>query len=326
MKNISTFLNTFGERFSIKRIVKALIPLEGVEVINKLLNKNSKIRIYSENNLLVVDRKNNRVQGLSPVFYWDDAPNFGDVIGPFLISKITGKPVLNIYRNDFTGLMTVGSILQEVDRSGMAVWGSGLIERPSEALISRIKYHNPEILSVRGKETEKILSEAGIAISDGNAFGDPALLLPLFYNAEKSRPEGIGFCPHYIHKSLFPASLDEKEGFKIIDVQKDMKSVVDEIASAGVCVSTSLHGLIIAQAYGVPWVWLEIIDNNLVGDDFKFKDFFSTINDDQVAHVKVQVSEVGHLDYVKIAENATLPDKLYDEKLILGVLNKYLDE
>ena len=105
-----------------------------------------------------------------------------------------------------------------------------------------------------------------------------------------------------------------------------MKTVINEINSSTVCISTSLHGLIIAQAYNIPWVWLEIFDKNLTGDDFKFKDFFSTINKDQVSHIQVSSNEVEKIDYEIIAKQATLPDKLYNEDLILEALNKHLEK
>nr|WP_181718245.1 polysaccharide pyruvyl transferase family protein [Psychrobacter sp.] len=186
------------------------------------------------------------------------------------------------------------------------------------------KQYNPEILSIRGMETAKCLLEAGIDVPDNSVYGDPALILPLFYKPSISGPKKIGICPHYIHKPYFLKNIFIKNSLKIIDVQKDVETVVDSISSSSVCISTSLHGLIVAQAYNIPWVWLEISDNPPFGKDFKFKDFFSTLNESQVSHVKVSLEEVNNLDYDKIAEKATLPDKLYNEDLILESLKKYL--
>lgn len=62
------------------------------------------------------------------------------------------------------------------------------------------------------------------------------------------------------------------------------------------------------------------------GDDFKFKDFFSTIDETQVSHIKITMSEVESLNYESIAEKAMLPNKLYNEELILNSLKLYLNK
>ena len=116
----------------------------------------------------------------------------------------------------------------------------------------------------------------------------------------------------------------EEKGLEIVDVQRDLEYVVDNISSSKACISTSLHGLIISQAYGVPWVWLEIVDDNLRGDDFKFKDFFSTLNESQVVRVRVTLQELAGLDLKVIASKASLPDKQYKEELILGAIEARL--
>lgn len=306
-------------------IIKNLIPKEARIKVHNFLNEDKSIRLYIGNNTALIDPKNKIIQGLVPVFYCDGKPNFGDFVGPYLISKITGKPVLNISNSQYPGIMSVGSIIQMLDRKDIVIWGSGLMYKLTDEYIKVFKKYNPEILSVRGRETAKFLSEAGINVPDQSFYGDPALILPLFYKPSINGPKKIGICPHYIHKAYFLENIADKDYLKIIDVQQDVEFVVDAINSSTVCISTSLHGLIIAQAYGIPWVWLEIYDNNLAGDDFKFKDFFSTLNETQVAHVRAKLEDVKSLDYEVIAKKATLPDKLYNEELILESLKKYLN-
>jgi len=289
------------------------------------LKKDSDIKITYKNDKFLVEYKNNVIHDLIPIFYWDSLLNFGDLIGPYLISRITGKQVLNIHIMKYPGIMAVGSIIQLINREGMVVWGSGLISKPSSEQSIKLKNYNPKILSVRGRETAKYLLKAGIDVPDNSVYGDPALILPLFYKPLIKHSKKIGICPHYIHKPYFIKNIKQQESFDIIDVQNSMESVVDSIVSSTVCISTSLHGLIVAQAYNIPWVWLEIIDNNLTGDDFKFKDFFSTINESQVVHLRVNINEVVDIDFEALAETAILPDRLYSEELILKSFQDYLD-
>jgi len=307
-----------------KSIIKKVIPKQTYSSVVDYLNKGPELKLYYKNDIVSIDNYNKEIHGLMPVYYCDDTPNFGDFIGPYLISKITNKPVLNVRLFQHSGIMAVGSIAHMVDRKNMVMWGSGLMYPLTDEKIRDFKRYNPEILSVRGMETAKLLLEAGIDVPNHSFYGDPALIMPLFYKPSVSSPKKIGICPHYVHKPYFLKNIFIKNSLKIIDVQQDVETVVDSISSSSVCISTSLHGLIIAQAYGIPWVWLEISDNPLFGKDFKFKDFFSTLNKSQVSHVRVSLEEVKSLDYDMIAEKATLPDKLYNEDLILESLKIYL--
>lgn len=310
---------------NMKNLIRPLLPISVIKFFRNKKKQKKNIRILFQKDQIRFSCQGENLDGILPVLYWDKTPNFGDMIGPYLISKITGKPVLNILDLSVSGYMTVGSILQVVDRKGLVVWGSGLIEVPTEEVVRSIKKYEPKVLSVRGKETARHLENIGIKVENAGAFGDPALIMPLFYTPKSQRNiNDIAVCPHYIHKPKFCKYFDNDESIKLIDVQMDLESVIDDITSTGVCISTSLHGLIMSQAYGIPWVWLEVVDANLKGDDFKFNDFFSTLNQSQVAHVRVSLEELAALDLKKVAAKASLPDKYYKEELIFAALKKQL--
>ena len=321
---MKSLLQLSNKSSSIKSLLKVVVPKKVYTGIVNYINKDNTIRIYTNNRTVTIDSKVKNPNGFALVAYWDGKPNFGDLIGPYLISKITNRPVLNIINESYSGFITVGSILQSVDRKDMVVWGSGFIEEPSDKTLNNIKKYNPLILSLRGKKTAECLVNANVKLPDNVVYGDPALILPLFYQPLINNHKRVGVCPHFIHKPHFLEIINKDDGLIIIDVQKDMESVVSEIASSSVCISTSLHGLIIAQAYNIPWVWLEIEDQNLFGNDFKFKDFFSTLREEQVTHIKVKIEDVKDLDYVALATQASLPEKLYNEELILRSLKEYL--
>lgn len=324
MNYMKSLLQLPNKSSSIKSLLKVVVPKKVYIGIVNYINKDNTIKIYTNNRTVTIDSKVKNPNGFALVAYWDGKPNFGDLIGPYLISKITNRPVLNIINESYSGFITVGSILQSVDRKDMVVWGSGFIEEPSDKTLNNIKKYNPLILSLRGKKTAECLVNANVKLPDSVVYGDPALILPLFYQPLINNHKRVGVCPHFIHKPHFLEIINKDDGLIIIDVQKDMESVVSEIASSSVCISTSLHGLIIAQAYNIPWVWLEIDDQNLFGNDFKFKDFFSTLREEQVTHIKVKIEDVKDLDYVALAKQASLPEKLYNEELILRSLKEYL--
>ena len=62
------------------------------------------------------------------MYWWDQKVNFGDLIGPWLVREITGRDVVNTMWEEVgeaPGLLTVGSLLHSLRRSGLDVWGAG---------------------------------------------------------------------------------------------------------------------------------------------------------------------------------------------------------
>lgn len=101
-------------------------------------------------------------------------------------------------------------------------------------------------------------------------YGDPALLLPLVYNPEVEQESIVGYIPHYVDKKLLPP-LQEDE--ILIDVQQDWKKTVRDIKRCSMIISSSLHGIVAAEAYGIPAVWVSYSDK-IIGGDLKFQDYF----------------------------------------------------
>src|SRR5690606_5814540 len=60
-----------------------------------------------------------------------------------------------------------------------------------------------------------------------------------------------------------------------LDIESPIEELVDRVCECEVIASSSLHGLIVADAYEIPRVWLKLSDN-ILGGEFKFLDYFST--------------------------------------------------
>ncbi|NKX49342.1 polysaccharide pyruvyl transferase family protein, partial [Arthrobacter deserti] len=86
---------------------------------------------------------------------------------------------------------------------------------------------------------------------------------------------------HYSHKPYFAGVKGAR--LNVVNVANGLERVVAQIANASHCIATSLHGIIIAHAYGVPWTWLRIGDHELHGDSFKFEDFFTVLERGEVS-------------------------------------------
>ena len=74
--------------------------------------------------------------------------------------------------------------------------------------------------------------------------------------------------------------LEHYPNSKFIDVQNEPETVLKEISECENIISTGLHGLIIADSYGIPNCWCEISDK-ILGNRFKFHDYFSSFGTDR---------------------------------------------
>lgn len=247
--------------------------------------------------------------------YWSDQrTSSSDQLGPWLLEVITGRQVYNTIGQPNAGnaLMTVGS-LTEIQRPNLTIWGSGLSARLSDAAIKRLRDRRPrEILAVRGVRTRnQLVKHLGWDVPE--VYGDPALLMPYVLQPGErpvDRP-GLSVVPHHTHGNIITEPLVTRFGGHRVDVQRPAEVLTEEIAQSDVVVSTSLHGIVLAQAYGIPWVWLHIADSGQ-GDRFRFSDFFTTLEKSEVASLSVTAGAAAELDLAQVASMATLPGSKFD--------------
>ena len=133
-------------------------------------------------------------------------------------------------------------------------------------------------------------------------YADPALLLPKFCPSVEKKHK-VGFVPHYHHQSLANQILASNLDWRWIDVvNTDPLVVAREISSCEKIVSTSLHGLIAAHAYGIPSCHLSL-GGKLFGDGSKFKDFYASVelehNTYSQDNLKFTLGKVPDLDPVE---------------------------
>lgn len=204
--------------------------------------------------------------------------NFGDDINFYLIKALTGKRIFN-YRNVYfqgkdENFLCIGSIINACSNSNAVIWGSGLMygDRILEQIPKRVT-------AVRGEKTRQILIEQGIDCPE--VYGDPALLLPIIYTPQCKKKYKFGLIPHYIDESSEGVAnvTQALADCKVISMANytDWHSVIDSICECECIVSSSLHGMIISDAYGIPNVWIEF-SKNIEGDRFKYYDYFSSVD------------------------------------------------
>lgn len=199
------------------------------------------------------------------VFWLDDQKNnLGDNLNKPILEWLGYKVEYTTKRNHQGKFVGIGSIMSSV-RPNDIVWGTGII-RENQNLSPA---HGAKFLAVRGKKTHRQLRRAGIKCPE--VYGDPALLLPLIYNPEIEPIYEVGYIPHYIDKPLVKAP----QGSLFIDIQTlDYKHVIDQILQCRKIITSSLHGIILAEAYDRKVEWVQYSDN-VIGGEFKFRDYLT---------------------------------------------------
>lgn len=240
------------------------------------------------------------------ILYWykhsEGYGNFGDELSPYIIKHLTGKKINHLpivgtrfnrafklikrtllnqisYKNFISVIQSmkfkeyhiaIGSIIGGPKGKYCNVWGSGLMEKDEK--IDKCKFY-----AVRGEVTRNRIKELGY--NAPLAIGDPALLMPIIYHPNSKKKYDLGIIPHFIQKDeLSKKLIENKENILIIDLLKNVESVIEQINSCKKTISSSLHGIIVSHAYGIPSLWCKLGENPLAGDNIKFDDYFSSVD------------------------------------------------
>ena len=216
--------------------------------------------------------------------------NWGDAVSPTIYRMVTGEEPELIDFLDYPNqphLIICGSTLRWISKTSV-IWGAGAISRAGRFME---KGEPPlKIAAVRGPLTRKRFLDLGIPCPE--IYGDPALLFPKYYQPSVKPEFELGIIPHYIDQGS-PALelLSGDPRVRILDItQKGVKdnvySFIDDVARCRRIASSSLHGLILADAYSVPSLWLEF-SNNVVGGGFKFHDYFHSVGREVAAPLQM---------------------------------------
>ena len=216
--------------------------------------------------------------------------NWGDDLNYYFIRQLTGRPVV-MYHNfklakwlHLKNYLCIGTLLDAVEYANAQtiVWGSGVSGQ------ERTFVPPNNILAVRGPKTKEFCDRYGIDCPE--VYGDPALLLPLVYKASPpalpnregaSKKYRLGIIPHVVDQQ-HPVIKEIKEKYAdeilVIDLARYDKwtDVIDQICSCERILSSSLHGLIVSDAYRIPNCWVELT-GRISGGYFKYYDYASSV-------------------------------------------------
>lgn len=195
--------------------------------------------------------------------------NFGDCLSPDIMRHYGLTPVYASQKK--SDIILAGSILQWVpkDYSGYIIGTGG----------DDFKYDfpNAKILAVRGYKTL-----SNLKIKEGVLLGDPGLLMPYIFNIKKKRIYKLGIIPHFVDYNTDVINRwkykFKQENVLFINVLRTPKEVISDILECENIISSSLHGLIIADAYHIPNVrFINRVTMPTYFYDYKFDDYYSSL-------------------------------------------------
>ena len=239
-----------------------------------------------------------------PSLYWyRTETNFGDAFSPMAVRYCFGTTVcpagkwsadlvaegsvlgFTLFRdmldlNPFQkGILATRAFANRILRRPLTVWGSGLMF-PINAPRSKVMIRRPQFFALRGERTRQELIAAGMLDRGCEvALGDPGIFMPEVLGLCSRQQGPLGFVVHAFHwqSGFVEAYHREHPEIRLIDPRQSPKVVASEIAGCSAIYSSSLHGLVVADALGIPnrWVALETPYATRLLNRFKFDDYYS---------------------------------------------------
>ena len=234
--------------------------------------------------------------------------NLGDELAPYILKKLLKYNLIKVNPSlNKNAFFSVGSIIHDARYKTQVIWGSGLI-----SLLAKPKVL-PKILAIRGPLSLQVLN-----LDTNVALGDPALLVPdLFTPKIETKKYKLGIIPHYVDYENFLQRFDNQneKSFLIMDIKsREVEKFISLLCQCEFVISSSLHGLILAHAYGIPAVWVEF-SKRVIGSGFKFVDYLLSVSIETYAPKKFPEAKIYFEELIKLK-------KTYEGKLYIKNFNK----
>lgn len=211
----------------------------------------------------------------------------------------------------------IGSIMHHLP-DGVDVIGTGV----NPLLSSNVNHDNIKftILGLRGELSKNFMKERGFDVSNV-VLGDPALLIPRLFPEWSTAPPGtgVGFIPHFN---------DIKECNKKMKTYRDLdievcypnqraSDVIEFILSKKVIISSSLHGIIVAEMLNRDTRWVIMDGSSQSEGEFKYHDYFSATGRANVPIAR-NVPEA-------LSGSYSLQKYIYDDAPLFKLLSRYFN-
>lgn len=273
-------------------------------IFDQIKYKIDKYRYRDANNVLFFWKKNNVVV--------KQYHNFGDYLSLVIVGEIlrTYSLITPVeYNSSNKKLFAIGSILHFA-KDGDVIWGSGVNGKIANEEHS---FSSLDVRMVRGPLTKKFLNDKGIEVN--SVYGDPALLLPYLFPKIKRRPIKNKFIVIPNLNELDVCSRFAPKHISVVSPLNYWRNVVEEIVTSEIVLASSLHGLILAEVFGVP---VRFYKPSISETLFKYQDYLLGTGRD--------LKEVPPTFQEKFSENSgiTFESPKFDVQKMLGAFPRDL--
>ena len=222
---------------------------------------------------------------VSTCYRWGGTPNFGDVLTrPLVVRYFPGMDFTE--DADCATFFATGSVLQELfpakrraldarfrawrtrtRRPRACVWGSGFLcsqldyARETGRRVMR-NVQDLDLFALRGPLSATLLRGLGVSVPNNLPFGDPGLLYPELLESERQEPShDLALMPHVSEsREPYHAVIERLRGVGVnailLDPCAEPMGTLRELARCETLIASALHGLIVADALGIPNAWL----------------------------------------------------------------------
>jgi pyruvyltransferase len=214
-----------------------------------------------------------RVIQATKAYWWKEVPNFGDGLAPLLLEHFTDMKV-EWGTISHAQIASVGSILEHVPPlwDGVILGSGRLLENSRLHLQQMRSGITAKIVALRGPLTAR-------GIPGSYTLGDPGILADELVGPQKKQWD-LGIIPHFSDTELaarFTAMIQPPHTTRVIHPGGDPLTVLREIGACHRIVTSSLHGMIVADAFGIPRRVEYTPKMDKDGGDFKFRDYSASI-------------------------------------------------
>lgn len=219
------------------------------------------------------------------LYYYASGSNFGDAVNPFILDKIFSLKCDAVSHSE-AQLFMIGSILGKAMlpekriskriryalKSPLTVWSSGFIRDDLSGMCAPRKLN---VCALRG-ELSRALLEKILKRTLKVPLGDGGVLISRLLDKLPDKKYAVGIVPHFVDSNLPEIELIRKKipGTTVISPLGNPLECARKIAECETILSSSLHGLIAADSFGIPNRQI-ILSNKIVGGLFKYNDYYS---------------------------------------------------
>jgi pyruvyltransferase len=206
-------------------------------------------------------------------YWWKEISNFGDALAPFLLARFSGLTRVEWNTISRASVASIGSILEHIP----PMWDGYVLGSGKLFEDSRLHLHTntAKILAIRGPLSAR-------SVRGTFALGDPGILVDQlidYHPNEKSWD--LGIVPHWQDSELvekFLKLIPSQYTCKVISSHDDPIRVLQQISACKRIVTSSMHGMIAADSFGIPRRVEICKAMERDGGLFKFHDYSESIH------------------------------------------------